>query len=88
MSKLSAESETLALELGRAQGELAKQQVQLQELESMRQELGAAYDNNADLRTRISAVQQELAEVKAEAAARTPIGATVEQVSVTSPQEL
>lgn len=81
VSRLSAETESLGLELDRARGEVAKQQVQLQELDSLRQELAAAYENNAGLRDRVTAAQQELAEVKAEAAARTPVGATVEQVS-------
>jgi hypothetical protein len=54
--------------------------VQLQELESMRAELAVAFDANGDLRERISGLQQQLAATKAEAAARTPVGVTVEKV--------
>lgn len=79
-SKLSADNERLGLELGRARGEIQKQQVQLQELESMRQELAVTYEDNTQLRDRVSVAQQELAKVKAEAAARTPVHTTVQQV--------
>lgn len=56
------------------------QAVQLQELESMRAELTVAYDANADLRDRLHALQQQIAAMRAEAAARTPVGVTVEKV--------
>lgn len=56
------------------------QAVQLQELESMRQELTVAYDSNADLRDRIHDLQQQVATMRAEAAARTPVGVTIEKV--------
>jgi 3-phenylpropionate/cinnamic acid dioxygenase small subunit len=64
------------------------QAVQLQELESMRQELTVAYDTNADLRDRILSLQQQMAAMKAEAAARTPVGVTVEKVGVRLRQQL
>jgi uncharacterized membrane protein len=56
------------------------QTVQLQELESMRAELTVAYDSNADLRDRIHSLQQQVAAMRAEAAARTPVGVTIEKV--------
>jgi uncharacterized membrane protein len=56
------------------------QAVQLQELESMRAELTVAYDSNADLRDRIHSLQQQVAAMRAEAAARTPVGVTIEKV--------
>lgn len=46
----------------------------------MRQELTVAYDTNADMRDRIHSLQQQMAAIKAEAAARTPVGVTVEKV--------
>jgi hypothetical protein len=59
---------------------VAMQAVQLQELESMRAELTVAYDSNADLRDRIHSLQQQVAAMRAEAAARTPVGVTIEKV--------
>lgn len=47
----------------------------------MRQELTVAYDSNADLRDRIHGLQQQVAAMRAEAAARTPVGVTIEKVS-------
>lgn len=46
----------------------------------MREELSVAYDNHADLRDRVHSLQQQLAAMKAEAAARTPVGVTIEKV--------
>jgi hypothetical protein len=46
----------------------------------MRQELTVAYDSNADLRDRIHGLQQQVAAMRAEAAARTPVGVTIEKV--------
>lgn len=46
----------------------------------MRQELTVAYDSNADLRDRIHDLQQQVATMRAEAAARTPVGVTIEKV--------
>lgn len=46
----------------------------------MRAELTVAYDSNADLRDRIHSLQQQAAAIRAEAAARTPVGVTIEKV--------
>jgi len=46
----------------------------------MRAELTVAYDSNADLRDRIHSLQQQVAAMRAEAAARTPVGVTIEKV--------
>jgi hypothetical protein len=80
MDAAAAAAEDAAAQLSAARLQLEHQALKLSELEPLKHELEVALEQANDARDRLSHVQRELAEVKAEAAARTPIGATVAQV--------
>jgi uncharacterized coiled-coil DUF342 family protein len=80
LSCLTADSQQLSQQLQEAQEQLQQQAQQLGELRGVRERYAEAQEAAGDMKDRLQQLQQQVAELRAEAASRTPVGVSVEQV--------
>jgi flagellar biosynthesis chaperone FliJ len=80
LSCLTTEVQQLSQQLQEAQAQLQQQAQQLAELRGVREHYAEAQEAAGDMQDRLQQLQQQVAELRAEAASRTPVGVSVEQV--------